>query len=486
VSTAAAELAPPRILVVDDAIENLSLVTSILEREGMEVVGAPSADVALRIVDKVELDLAILDILMPGIDGLKLCHLIADRGEHRLPVIFISGREDSETIVKAFAVGGVDYITKPIEEREVVARVSSHLKIARLQRELEERNRALGRANRALEEQIARRVRAETDLKNADERLAQLGEREAARWVSGFVGSGAAARQICDEVARLNGFSRTNVLVTGESGCGKELIARAIHYGGARRDRPFLAVNCSAIPAELAESTFFGHVRGAFTGAATDRKGCFELADQGTLFLDEIAELPLGLQAKLLRTLEDGKFVPVGASQERRAEVRIVSATHADLEARVESGAFRQDLYFRLAQYTMRVPALRERKEDIPLLAQHFLTVFSAEIKRPCPEFAPDALESLLAYGFPGNVRELKNIVERGLILSGGERIESKHLQLTRRGQALTPSTALESLNLEEVEAQLVERALAASQGNVSAAAKLLGVHRSWFYRRKS
>jgi DNA-binding NtrC family response regulator len=478
-AAAAAEPAPPRILVVDDAIENLSLVTRILEREGMEVVGAPSADVALRIVDKVELDLAILDILMPGIDGLKLCHLIADRGEHRLPVIFISGREDSDTIVKAFAVGGVDYITKPIEEREVVARVSNHLKIARLQRELEQRNREL-------EEQIARRVRAEADLRNADERLALLGEREAARWVSGFVGSGAAARQICEEVARLNGFTRTNVLVTGESGCGKELIARAIHYGGARRDRAFLAVNCSAIPAELAESTFFGHVRGAFTGAATDRKGCFELADQGTLFLDEIAELPLGLQAKLLRTLEDGRFVPVGSSQERRAEVRIVSATHADLEARVESGAFRQDLYFRLAQYSLRVPALRERTEDIPLLARHFLRGFSAEMNRPCPEFAPEAIESLLAYGFPGNVRELKNIVERGLILSGGGRIESKHLQLTRRGQAITPSSVLESLNLDEVKAQLVERALAASHGNVSGAAKLLGVHRSWFYRRKS
>ncbi|HEY8945617.1 MAG TPA: sigma-54 dependent transcriptional regulator, partial [Polyangiaceae bacterium] len=391
----------------------------------------------------------------------------------------------SETIVKAFAVGGVDYITKPIEEREVVARVSSHLKIARLQRELEAQNRALGRANNELAEQIQRREQVEAELKTAGERLLHLNEQEAARWMQGFVGSGEAARAISEEVRRLNTFARTNVLVTGESGCGKELIARAIHYGSPRGACAFVAVNCSAIPAELAESTFFGHVRGAFTGATTDRKGCFELAHRGTLFLDEIGDLPWPLQAKLLRTLEDGRFTPIGASTERQADVRIVAATHVDLEASVESGRFRRDLYFRLAQYTLRVPALRERPEDIPLLARHFLQVFSKEMSLACPDLAEDALESLRTYGFPGNVRELKNIMERALISSGGARVESRHLHLTTRGQPLTPAAALESLNLEEVKSQLVDRALKASQGNVSAAAKLLGVHRSWFYRRK-
>jgi DNA-binding NtrC family response regulator len=488
---------PTRVLVVDDAIENLNLLTAILEREGLEVVGAPSAEVALQLAERLELDLAILDILMPGIDGLRLCGMLARRDGGRMPVIFVSGREDAETIVAAFDAGAVDYITKPIQEREVVARVSGHLRVLRLQRELEARNQALLESNRRLVEQIERRERAEAELRSVDERLSSITAAEAARWgLVGFIGAAPRWRETTEEVRRLHAFARTNVLVLGESGSGKELIARAIHYGGARANQPFIAVNCSAIPAELAESTLFGHVRGAFTGATADRKGCFELAHRGSLFLDEIADLPWPLQAKLLRTLEDGSLTPVGATHARKIDVRVICATHADLEQRIRDQAFRQDLYFRLAQYSIHVPALRERREDVPLLVEHFVGQFAEEMKLKRPAIEPDALDALATYDFPGNVRELKNIAERAVISSGGRPITCAHLQpaerIRSRDSQPPPADAgacagppLDTLNVQEVKSQLIDRALAASQGNVSAAARLLGVHRSWLYRRK-
>lgn len=476
-----------RVLVVDDAPDNLNLLTAILERQSLEVVCAPSAAVALSVAKRIDLDLAILDIVMPDMDGLMLSRRLADERSRGFPIIFVSGREDSPTIVKAFSCGGVDYVTKPIREDEVIARVNCHLRLARLQRELEARHAALAEANRRLEEQIAKRVTAEASLRIADEQLSLLHESEAERWgLPGFIGTSSATRAICDEIRRLFAFSRTNVLVTGESGSGKELIARAIHYGSDRRSKPFVAINCSAIPSELAESTFFGHARGAFTGATGDRRGCFEQSDGGTLFLDEIADLPVTIQAKLLRTLEDGTFTPVGAARERKAEVRVIGATHADVVAKVKAGSFRQDLYFRLAQYEVHVPPLRERRQDIPLLVRHFLKVFSSEMRRACPEVAPEALVALQRYSFPGNVRELKNVTERAVILSSGAKtIQRQHFQLFPVEETSgAPVGPLDTLDVEEMQTRLIQRALEQAGGNVSAAAKLLGVHRSWLYRR--
>lgn len=474
-----------RVLVVDDSIENLNLLTAILERQGLEVVGAPTGEVALKLVERLPIELALLDIGMPDIDGFRLCELL----HPRFPVIFISGRDDQDSIARAFAVGGVDYVTKPIEEREVVARVCTHLRLAQLQRELETQNQALRQANQELAAQFQLREQAEHALREAEARLSSLNQEEAVQ-IAGFVGTSEATRSICEEVRRLHEFTRTNVLVHGESGSGKELIARAIHYGGTRQGRPFVAVNCSAIPPELAESTFFGHVRGAFTGATSDRRGCFEQAHQGTLFLDEIAELPWPLQAKLLRTLEGGTFSPVGSHQERRADVRVVCATHADLLANIEQGRFRQDLYFRLAQYVVSVPPLRQRREDVPLLALYFLKLFAEQLERQPPEISAEALLLLQAHPFPGNVRELKNILERALILSSAGRIDARHVALAigrpPPGSPVSGSTSSEeSMRLDEVQKQLIQRALERAQGNVSAAAKLLGVHRSFFYRRK-
>lgn len=480
-----------RVLVVDDAVENLHFLTTLLEREGMEVVAAPSGEVALRLLDEVEADLVLLDLLMPGVDGLSVCRQLNERIASPPPVIFVSAREDSQAIVSAFDAGAVDYVTKPLQEREVLARVKTHLSMARLQRSLAAKNQELLASNERLREQIERREQAEADRDLADQKLTSMSLAEMERWgLEGFVGKSSVAREICEEVKRLHDFSGTNVLITGESGSGKELIARAIHFGGQRRQAPFIAVNCSAIPEELAESLFFGHQKGAFTGATTERKGYFELAHEGTLFLDEVGDLPRVLQAKLLRALEDGSLLPIGSNQPRQVDVRVISATNADLVKDVRDGVFRQDLYFRLASYAVEVPPLRERVQDIPLLVEHFLAHHAEQMKRPSPPVALDAMNQLSAYQYPGNVRELRNIVERALILSGGREIKPHHLRLDTgilpmtREDRPTPVPA-STLNVESVKSQLVEAALDRTQGNVTAAAKLLGVHRSWFYRRR-
>ena len=277
------------------------------------------------------------------------------------------------------------------------------------------------------------------------------------------------------------------MLITGESGTGKELVARAIHHHSPRAAGPFVPVNCVAIPGELAESLFFGHTKGAFTGATADRKGYLELADGGTLFLDEIGDMPATLQGKLLRVLEDGEVTPVGASKSRRVDVRVLAATNADLPAKMAGGDFRQDLYFRLARYTVETPPLRERREDLPLLATHFLSVFASEMGMAAPAIETDALATLRTYPFPGNIRELKNVMERALILSGGQPITRGHLQLFQRSvetNSLPSPAGLLPLNLDAAEQELIRRALDETGGNVAEAARLLGVNRSRIYRR--
>jgi transcriptional regulator with PAS, ATPase and Fis domain len=280
--------------------------------------------------------------------------------------------------------------------------------------------------------------------------------------------------------------------MTGESGTGKELIARGIHYGGPRAGAPFVPVNCVAIPEDLAESMFFGHLKGSFTGATGDRKGYFELAHGGTLFLDEIGDMPLILQAKLLRVLEDGIVTPVGSAGGKAVDVRILAATNVDLHTKIATGAFRQDLYFRLARFTVVTPPLRERREDVALLASHFLNLFATEMGIKAPHLTPEALAALESYHFPGNVRELKNVIERSLIESGGGKIQQQHLHLIPTGgNGSAPAKpnkvaaiAELPLKLEEAENLLIQRALAQTNGNIAEAARLLGVHRTRIYRK--
>jgi DNA-binding NtrC family response regulator len=268
-------------------------------------------------------------------------------------------------------------------------------------------------------------------------------------------------------------------------------VARALHFSGRRRGCPFIAVNCAAVPSELAESLFFGHVKGAFSGANDNRKGYFEMAHGGTLFLDEIGDMPFHLQAKLLRALENGVFMPVGGHAERHADVRVVAATNVDLQARIESGAFRKDLYFRIAGYEIQLQPLRERRDDVELFITHFLKRFADELNAPSPQLTSDAHKALLAYHYPGNIRELKSIVERALIESGGADIQEHHLHLLNE-KALTQSPPVPAtrdpaaplpLNLEQAEIALVKRALAQAEGNVSRAAQLLGINRTKVYR---
>jgi len=435
-----------RILVVDDVPANLKILRDTLENEGYRVFPVPDGARALEVAEKAIPDMILLDIMMPGMDGYQVCQrLKANQSTAGIPVIFITAQHDKKGLVKAFDVGGVDYITKPFEKAEVLLRVETHLRINQLTRQLSENNDELQSANEALmevnkqlREEIARREQAEQARdrehdarEKADEQIDLLDQREELHWgIEGIIGKSKTIANILEEIHQLQDVGAISVLITGESGTGKELIARAIHFGGKRSCGRFVPLNCSAIPAELAEATLFGYTRGAFTGADRSRKGLFEHADSGTLFLDEIGNMSLDLQVKLLRVLEDGRFTPVGSTDEKQVDVRVLAATNADLMAKIRDGFFRNDLYFRIARFTVEVPPLRQRQEDIPLLTQHFLEQFSAEMGHQNAVLSQEAQEMLFSYDFPGNVRELKNIIEHALIRSGGEQINPEHLCL--------------------------------------------------------
>ena len=486
--------AAPRILIVDDTPASLSLLASVLEPHGYEVLTASHGKDALHIAPRALPDLILLDVMMPGHDGFAVCRMLKREPETaHIPVIFITSRLETENVLKGFRVGAVDYIGKPYQAEEVATRVATHLKINRLTRELQERNAAL-------EEEMQKRGEAERARDRADQRLSTMTSREAQRWgLAGFVGESPHLRRILADIERLQHFGKTSVLITGESGTGKELVARAIHHHSPRASAPFIPVNCVAVPADLAESLFFGHMKGSFTGATADRKGYFEMADGGTLFLDEIGDMPAALQAKLLRVLEDGEVTPVGSNQSRRVDVRVLSATNADLQAKIAEGIFRQDLFFRLARYSVETPPLRDRAEDLPLLATHFLQMFASEMGIAPPELTPEALETLSSYAFPGNVREMKNVMERALILSAGKPVRREHLQLLQPGARTAPPDLTKPvaattpqgvpiadipLDLEAAEHALIQRALEQTGGNVAEAARLLKVNRSRIYRR--
>ncbi|CAN5371593.1 sigma-54 dependent transcriptional regulator [soil metagenome] len=498
----------PRVLIADDMPANLDLLTQVLEPEGYHVLAVKSGKVCIEVAAKASPDIIILDALMPDMDGYETCRqLRADVKTRSIPVLFVSGREETSSVIEAFNAGAVDYVAKPFEAREVLARVRTHLQLSRLSRqlwqqnvELEQKAAELAESNERLKREIGKRQQAETAREVVGDQLQDLSSREAERWGLGeFVGKSGTITKILQGVKRLQNFGSINALITGESGTGKELVARAIHFGSGRSKGPFIPVNCVAIPSELAESMLFGHVRGAFTGATMDRKGLFELAHGGTLFLDEIGDMPAQMQAKLLRVLEDGRVTPLGATKDRQVDVRIVAATNADLQSQIERGAFRQDLYFRLAQFTVELPPLRERQEDIPLLAAHFVRMFSRDMGMPEQVLPREVLAVLAMHPFPGNVRELKNVIERALIESGGDPVRPEHLHLvkTARREALAPRVDAQPepaestadglpLNLEAAENALIRRALSEANGNIAEAARRLGINRTRIYRRLS
>ncbi len=344
-------------------------------------------------------------------------------------------------------------------------------------RELETSNTELAQKNREFEEEAALR-------KALKGQLSMLSEREAEHWgLEGFVGRSATIQRIFEEIRLLQENPATSVLITGENGTGKELIARAIHYGSERREGPFIPVNCASIPHELADSLLFGHLKGTFTGADADRVGYFEMAHEGTLFLDELGEMPVELQPKLLRVLEDGLVWRVGAREGRKVDVRAVAATNVDLQRRIQEERFRSDLYFRIARFTVTAPPLRDRREDIPPLAQHFLQLAAEEMGHDTPELSPQAVAELMSYTFPGNVRELMNIIRRALIESRGTDVEPRHLHFEQGGA--TPGKPLHTL--EEHERQYIQLVLEQTnwviRGDRGAAA-LLGMKPSTLYSR--
>lgn len=427
---------PIQILIVDDIAANRTLLGQTLEPAGYDVLLVPSGEAALSVARRARPSLILLDIMMPGLNGFETCRLLKQQEETlNIPVIFITSKDDMESVLQGFQAGGVDYITRPFQEEIVRARVENQIRIHKLTHQLLQKNRQL-------QEEITKREQAEGDLARADQHLAILSDQEAKRWgIGGFISQSSTISSILNDVRQLQHADNVSVLITGESGTGKELIARAIHFGGSRSKKPFITLNCSTIPRDLAESTLFGHIRGAFTGATDMRKGYFELADGGTLFLDEIGDMPFELQAKLLRVLEDGKYIPVGCTKERNTDVRIISATNQELQKRIAQGMFRQDLYFRLAQFHVEVPPLRERSEDIPLLVNHFLHLYATEMGRECPGISSEALAELQQYSFPGNVRELKNIVEHAMIKSGGMNILPQHLHLLNDARTTSSPT---------------------------------------------
>src|SRR5512136_828257 len=394
---------PEDILVVDDTPASLRLLTELLAQHGYSIRPASDGALALKTVAAKAPDLILLDVSMPDMDGYEVCRrLKADEKSNRIPVVFISSFGDTQQKVAGFEAGGVDYITKPFETEEVLARVRTHLRLRRV----EELQRAFNEIER---------LRAQLELQNAylQEEVVE------AKAFGDLVGQSAALRQIISQID-LVAPTEASVLILGETGTGKELVAREIHRRSHRKDGPLVRVNCASIPKELFESEFFGHVKGAFTGAIKDRPGRFETAEGGTLFLDEIGEVPLEMQSKLLRVLQEKRYERVGDDETRHANVRIIGATNRDLKKAVAAGRFREDLYYRLHVFPIHVAPLRERKSDIPLLAKHFVELSVKELKCPKPRLTRAAVAGLQNYDWPGNIRELRNVIERAVILARG------------------------------------------------------------------
>jgi len=413
------------ILVVDDTPANIGFLLDTLGKAGYRVRVAPDGESALEQLQYSPPDLVLLDVMMPGMDGFETCRRLRQLPKlEQLPVIFMTALSDIQDKVRAFAAGADDYVTKPFQHEEVLARVRVHLaraelecKLAELNRELEDRVAArTAELNTALAQVEALKSRLQQENRYLKQELSENGG------LGEIIGSAPALQEALRKVAAVAATDST-VLIHGETGTGKELIARALHAQSKRRDKPMIKLNCSAISAGLVESELFGHVKGAFTGATDKRMGRFELADGGTLFLDEVSELPLDTQAKLLRVLQEQEFEPVGSSRSVKVDVRVIGATNRDLLGDVGSGRFRSDLFYRLNVFPIDVPALRERAEDISLLANHFMQRMARKLGKPLERIAPATLLQLNRYSWPGNIRDLQNTIERAAVLATGSEL---------------------------------------------------------------
>ena len=446
-----------QLLIVDDETSMCEFLEIILQKNGYQVSSRQSARAAIKDLETGTFDLVISDINMPEMSGLELLQLIKEKSPST-EVIMITAYASTDTAIQAMKRGAYDYIIKPFNNDEILLTIEKALKNSQLQRE-----------NRRLQQELEKRY-----------------------GFGNLIGKSPAILKVYELIQRV-AQTRANILITGESGTGKELVARAIHYTGPRKDQPFVTVNCGAIPEQLMESEFFGHEKGAFTGAIKTRDGYFAAADGGTIFLDEIGEIPPALQVKLLRVIQEKSFMRVGSTVERAVDIQVVSATNRDLESAVSEGSFREDLFYRLNVITIDLPPLRERSSDIPLLINHFLQKYNREYEHDIDCVSREALKLLLNYTYPGNVRELENIIERGVIMETGTVITPASLPpvLTRpatNGTVVGLRLPEDGLDLEktlaELEHQLINQALERCDHNKTKAAKLLGLSfRSFRYR---
>jgi two-component system response regulator PilR (NtrC family) len=436
------------VLVIDDEEVMREILESLLTQEGYRVKLASSGQEGLEIAGREPVDVAIVDVMLPDRSGIDVLDDLK-RSDPELVVVMITAFASVETAIEAMKRGALDYVTKPFKNDEVRVVVANGMKQRRLVDE-----------NRTLKEALHDRQRFDV-----------------------LVGKSARMQEVYALIQQV-APSKSTVLITGESGTGKELVARAIHNYSARKQKPFVPVNSGSLPPDLLESNLFGHVKGAFTGAVSPKKGLFEIADEGSIFLDEIATVPLETQAKLLRVIQEKEFMRLGGIDVIRVDVRIIAATNSDLKSLVDQSSFREDLYYRLNVINLFLPPLRQRKEDIPLLAQHFLKKYGDENGRQGLSLASDAVQSLLDYDWPGNVRELENVIERAVVLSDGavinRRLIPEHVrsgQSFRLPQVVVPE---EGISFRDVitgfEKRLIESSLKTSGGVQKKAAQLLGL----------
>jgi len=447
-----------RILIVDDEEIVIRSCRRILSDSAYSVDSAPNGTEALRKVEESEYDLMVLDIMMPGIDGLEVLQQVKERHPD-VDVIMVTGLSQIQTAVKAMKLGAFDYLSKPFDPDELKHVVDRALERRRLLQE-----------NRNLKTEVGSKYRFEN-----------------------IIGSSAPMQAVYGLIAKC-APTNTTVLITGESGTGKEMIARAIHYNSLRKDQPFVTVDCNTLSENLLESELFGHTKGSFTGAVANKRGMFEVANNGTLFLDEFGNIPLSTQAKLLRVIQEREFRPVGSTVVQKTNVRLVAATNKDLKAMVAEGTFREDLYYRINVFPIHAPALRERRDDIPALAFHFLKTFCNELEKPVPEISEAAMSTLVNYDWPGNVRELENTIHRAVILASDKAIHQAHLvniiqasprpdlQVPRTGEDLKRLKKIaREKSVEEVEKLFIQETLKRNASNVTKSAEETGMQRSNF-----
>ena len=439
-----------KLLVVDDDLEMCALLSDVLNAEGYSVLTISESLEASKILKREEFDVIVTDLKLKGLKGLDLLEE-AKRVAPLTPVIIITAFGTIESAIQAMKMGAYDYITKPFQLDEMILTVKKALE------------------NRLLKKEVVR-LKKEVETRYHFHQL---------------IGKSPPMQSIYDLIGRISDSSN-NVLITGESGTGKELVAKAIHYNGIRKEGPFVAVNCAAIPETLLESELFGYKRGAFTDAKTDKKGLISEATGGTLLLDEIAEMPPMLQAKLLRVIEERQVRPLGDTHSYPIDVRIVSASNRDMKAQIRDGRFREDLYYRLKVIDIELPPLRERREDMPLLIQHFISRFGKEPKR-ISGVSEDALKILINYSWPGNVRELENVIQRAIVLSQHEMIlpEDLPISMMKNGnENLIEKGISQKYTIDQLEKEYIRKVLIEVGGNKSRAAEVLGLDRKTLYRK--